>query len=318
MRADIKQELAGKWSSVLQSIGFDEALFKGNHRPCIYCGGKDRARWNKKKEYYLCNQCGAHQPIEMAMDHLSMPYKETAQYLRPNKDNFKMTTTTSTNDTAKNEARLKKINSELKVFTSDCIALKYFASRGITKLPETDCHFHPGLDYWEDGQSLGKFPAIVSKFRTVTGETSTFHITYLDHNGTKLGVSSAKKILPTIRPLSGAAIRLFPATDVLCISEGIESALSVHMQTGLPVWAAGNAGNMAALEVPESVKHVYIYADEDKNFCGVQAAYTLANRLVGKGGRLTVRVIRLLDRVEYIDAGDQYDFNDYLIAQANT
>ncbi|MGZ5029044.1 MAG: toprim domain-containing protein [Methylobacter sp.] len=317
MRTDIKTELAGKWSSVLQSIGFDESIFKGTHQPCVYCGGKDRARWVKNKEYYLCNQCGHHQPIDMAIDHLGMPYKETVNYIRPNMGRYKMTTTTSTNDTAKNEARLKKINSELKVFAPDCVALKYFASRGITKLPETDCHFHPGLDYWEDGQNMGKFPAIVSKFRTLTGETSTFHITYLNHDGTKLDVSAPKKILPTIRPLSGSAIRLFPATDVLCIAEGIESALSVHILTGLPVWAAGNAGNMAAMDIPDSVKKIYIYADEDENYCGQQAAYTLANRLQVKGDRQFVIVVRLFDRDEFNDNGDQYDFNDYLIAQNN-
>lgn len=321
MRTELAIQAQGRWADILAYHGIEREYLRNRHGPCPICQGRDRFRFDDKAGTgsYYCSGCGAGDGVSLLMKYCGFDFKTAANSVRQILGKCKMTTTTSTTiDTAKNEARLKKINSELKVFTPDCVALKYFASRGITKLPETDCHFHPGLDYWEDGQSMGKFPAIVSKFRTVTGETSTFHITYLNHDGSKLDVSAPKKMLPTIRPLSGSAIRLFPATDVLCIAEGIESALSVHMLDGLPVWAAGNAGNMAAMEIPESVKHVYIYADEDKNFCGVQAAYTLANRLKTKGDRLTVRVIRLLDRDKFIDAGDQYDFNDYIIAENST
>lgn len=316
-KTDIKTQCAGKWSSVLQSIGFDHSIFTGKHGPCIYCQGKDRARWVKDKEHYFCNQCGSHQPIEMAMDHLGLPYKETAQYLRPNMSNYKMNAIKAP-DTAANEARLKKIHAGLKHITPNSVAARYLASRGITVLPETDSYFHPGIDYFEEGKKVGNHPCIVSVFRTNEGRTATYHLIYLSQNGDKLNCSSPKKILPVIAPMTGSAIRLFKADDTLCIAEGIETALAVHQRNGLPVWAAGNSNNLANMVIPDSVKHIYIYADEDKNFCGAQAAYTLANKLKVKGDRQNVRVIRLLDREEVIDAGDSYDYNNFLIAETST
>lgn len=316
MKTDIKAELKGRWSSVLISIGFPDVIFSGKHQPCIYCGGKDRARWDRSKEFYFCGQCGPRQPIDMAMDWLNMPYKETALYLRPNKENFKMTATDAP-DTAKNEARLKKIHAGLQRITPDSIAAKYFAGRGITELPENDCYMHPGIDYYQDGKSIGKFPAIVSMFRNLAGETTTMHITYLSAEGKKLDVESPRKILPVIRPLPGSAIRLYPATDVLCVAEGIESALSVRMDTGMPVWAAGNANNMAVMEIPDSVKHIVIYADADSSYVGQKAAYTLAQKLKSKPGRESVTVVNLVDTQQVIDKGVAFDFNDYMILKSN-
>lgn len=318
MKTELSAQAQGRWPDILAYHGIPREFLKNKHGPCPICqGGRDRFRFDDRNGTgsYYCNSCGAGDGATLLMKYCGLDFKTAASEVRKIIGQCKMTTSTSTNDTAVNEARLKKINSELKVFTPDCVALKYFASRGITVLPERDCYFHPGLDYWEDGKSIGKFPAIVSKFRTATGEISTFHITYLSHDGAKLAVSEPKKILPTIRPLTGSAIRLFKADETLCIAEGIETALAVYERNGLPVWAAGNANNLANIVIPDSVRHVYIYADEDKNFCGALAAYALANKLIVKGDRQTVRVIRLLDRDEVIDAGDQYDFNDFLIAQ---
>lgn len=316
MKTDIKTQLSGKWSSVLQSIGMEHTIFNGKHQPCIYCGGKDRARWDKAKEFYICGQCGPRQPIEMAMDYLNLSFKETAFYLRPNLDKYKMTTI-SAPDTTANEARIKQIHAGLKRITPDCLAAKYLAGRGITVLPERDCYFHPGIAYYEDGKKIGVHPCMVSVFRDNNGDTCTYHLTYLTQTGEKLHCESPKKILPTIRPLSGSAIKLFAADDTLCIAEGIETALAIYQRNGLPIWAAGNANNMAAMLIPDNIKHIYIYADEDKNFCGARSAYDLANKLTVKGNRETVKVIRLIDRVETVDSGDKFDYLDYLLEQTN-
>ncbi len=47
----------------------------------------------------------------------------------------------------------------------------------------------------------------------------------------------------------GSAIRLQAAKETLCIAEGIETALSIMVATGLPAWAAGSLGSMALIEV---------------------------------------------------------------------
>lgn len=316
-KVDIKTELAGRWHSVLISIGFPADALNGKHQACPMpgCGGKDRYRWDRRKETLFCSCCGHKSGIETAMAWLGMSYKETAQYLRPHKENYKMETLKAP-DTAQNEARLKKIHAGLVRIHSDSPAAAYLAKRGITVLPETDCYMHPALDYYQDGKSIGKFPALVSKFRTIDGDTSTFHITYLTSDGNKLDVDAAKKILPAVRTITGSAIRLFPATETLAICEGIESALAFYQDNGFPTWAAGNANNMAAMEIPDSVKHVIIAADSDANFVGQAAAYALARRLQAKGDRLSVKVVLLVDTEQVIDSGIPFDFNDYAILNA--
>jgi putative DNA primase/helicase len=310
---DIKIQLHGKWTSVLQSIGFPIESLTGKHGPCPFCheSGKDRFRWDKNKEFSICNVCGPRSPIDMAMSWLNMSYKETAQYLRPNREKYTMTEIKAP-DTAANEARIKKIHAGLKRITGDCIASRYLAVRGIDITPDQDCYFHPAIPFFEDGNRICDYPAMVSVIRTPGAAVASYHITYLGENG-KAGTSSDRKILPTINSLDGAAIRLFEVKDTLCIAEGVESSLSVHVDTGLPVWAAVNAGMMEKIVVPESVKFVYIYADEDKSFRGAKAAYTLANKLMAQGKEV-VRVIRLVDQQQWVDGGDKFDMNDYIIA----
>ena len=70
----------------------------------------------------------------------------------------------------------------------------------------------------------------------------TLHRTYLQDGKKALGQAS-KKVLST--GVNGAAIRLFPATDELAVTEGIETALAVHLSTGKPAWAAYSVGNMS-------------------------------------------------------------------------
>lgn len=317
MMPELAVQAQGRWADILAYHGIPRDFLRNRHGPCPLCHGRDRFRFDDKdgSGSYYCSGCGPGDGVLLLMKYCGFNFKTAATEVRKIIGQCKITTTTSTtSDTAKNLARLKKINSGLKAFTPDCVAMKYFSGRGITVLPETDCYYHPGINYYQDGKPIGKFPAIVSKFRTVSGETATMHITYLDDAGNKLDVDSPRKILPTIKPLSGSAIRLFNPVDyAICIAEGIETALAFHTDSWMPVWAAGNAGNMAAMEIPGDIKHICIIADSDKNYVGQEAAYALARRLSAKGDRKSVRVILLIDQEQVIDNGIDYDFNDYVI-----
>ena len=44
------------WLPVLSIFGVPE-LPQKKEGPCIFCGGKTRARWITQKQYYFCNQC---------------------------------------------------------------------------------------------------------------------------------------------------------------------------------------------------------------------------------------------------------------------
>lgn len=146
--------------------------------------------------------------------------------------------------------------------------------------------YHPELDYFstKPKKLLGKFPAIVAPISNPEGKIIGLHRIYLDAQGNKADVPSVKKMMPAWGELRGAAIRLFDldSSGVLCVAEGIETALAVHAITRVPTWSCVNATLMELLEVPESVHTVVIWADKDPNGRGKLAADMLADRMEAK------------------------------------
>lgn len=317
MRIDIKEQCRGRWSGVLSGLGIDERIFNGRHQPCLFCGGKDRARWVKQKEFYICNQCGAMQPMDVAIEYLGVQFADAANEIRSIIGDCKMQPVKQTDEAKirkQNEERLKRIWSGRQRITSDNPAGKYLIRRGLTVTPEADCFYHEGIPYFDNGERIGVYPAMFSRYTDKDGETCTYHITYLTPDGEKLDCSSPKKLLPTVREMAGGAIKLFKAGEVLGIAEGIETALAAHEDEGYPVWATANSGMMTKVVVPPIVKTVVIYTDEDKSFSGQMAAYTLAHRLKVKEGK-DVKVVRLIGegtQEVYIDSGLDMDYLDWL------
>jgi putative DNA primase/helicase len=120
------------------------------------------------------------------------------------------------------------------------------------------------------------------------GTFVTAHRTYLDHDGHKAPVPSAKKLMTPVAPgaLRGAAIQLFPAAATLALTEGIETALAVHRLSGWPVWSCVSASGLEQVDVPDTVTTLYVCADHDR--AGLHSAYALARR---QASRRTVYVL---------------------------
>lgn len=53
----LKQQLAGRGAEALQHIGIAAEFLTGKNGPCPKCGGKDRFRYDRAKEFCFCNQC---------------------------------------------------------------------------------------------------------------------------------------------------------------------------------------------------------------------------------------------------------------------
>ncbi|MGZ4996135.1 MAG: toprim domain-containing protein [Methylobacter sp.] len=322
MKAELAIEAQGRWPDILAYYGIQREYLRNRHGPCPICQGRDRFRFDNKNGTgsYYCSGCGAGDGVSLLMKYCGFDFKTAANEVRKIIGQCKMTTTTSTNDTAKNEARIKKIHAGLKHITPETAAGLYLIKRGISAYPELNCYAHEAVPYYEDGKLVAEYPAMVSVLRNAAGETVTHHITYLTQDSKKLDCESPRKILPVIRPMKGAAIKLFNPMpmDVLAIAEGVETALSYYVDSGIPTWAAVNTNGMESVEIPDHVKLVHIVCDEDSSFAGQAAAYTLANRLKVKEGK-KVTVIRIAysdaDLVQHFDNGIDRDFNDYLIAQ---
>jgi len=161
---------------------------------------------------------------------------------------------------------------------------RYLQSRGIAATVPATLRFHPGLKHSPTGLLLPAMVAAVTVWpsRTVTA----IHRTWLKADGSGKAPVTPDKM--TLGPLAGGAIRLNAAGDVLVVAEGIETALSAMMVTGLPAWSCISAGGMAAATLPDTVREVIVAADNDANGVGQAAADTAANRWVAEGRRVRI------------------------------
>jgi putative DNA primase/helicase len=117
------------------------------------------------------------------------------------------------------------------------------------------------------------------------GRLQSVHRTYLaDVPGKN------KKLMPAVETVRGGAVRLFEPTDDLAIAEGIETAIAAHELFGLPTWATISSTIMGSFVPPAGVRRLTIFADNDTNFAGQLAAFTLAHRLYRLGPGLAIEV----------------------------
>jgi putative DNA primase/helicase len=151
----------------------------------------------------------------------------------------------------------------------------YLGHRGLSGYVPAALRLHPMLAYHELGQATRRFPAMVARFQHPDGTTTGLHRTWLDATGPgKASVSSPKRFLGRV---AGAAVHLSEPTDGrLAVTEGIETGLAVLEARGVAVWAAGSALGVAALELPDGLVRLEVWADPDR--VGRDAAVALARR----------------------------------------
>lgn len=214
----------------------------------------------------------------------------------------------STKDTDQQRKRLRKTWLGSRGVSAGDGVSKYLGNRGvlIPSVPKV-LRFHPSMPFHhvvdEGGKDrsvvLGHYQAMLAMVQGPDGKPISIHRTYLK-DGQKARiiapdgeVLSARKVMSNVR---GGSIRLFdPMDDRLAIAEGIETALAVHLMTGLPVWAGISAGIMKGMVLPSEIKRVYVFADNDPADCngkraGPDSAHKFAERLRKEGRKVYVTV----------------------------
>ena len=190
----------------------------------------------------------------------------------------------------------------------------YLLNRGLGDINKSfldDLRFHPRAYYHgTDGEPDGSYPAMVAAVRTVAGRLVTLHKTYLTDNGRKAPVAAPKQIqkLPADRTVTGCSVHFGTPRKTLALAEGIETALSVVKVTGLPCWACLSAHGLEAVEVPQAVTRVFVFADKDRSGTGQKAAGVLATRVRERG----VKVVILLPWDPIPEGAKGVDWNDVL------
>ena len=296
---DIKGRAHGRWTPLLKALGVDDTILNGKNQPCPMCGGTDRFQYTDKfgEGNYHCRSCGAGGGLKLAQAVLGTKFGELLDKLEHQLGTVRTATPpgNSVPSPQKMKRLCQRIWNEARPITMGDEVDRYLRNRGLqlTAYPRT-LRFHPALGYFEKpaaqqrSKKVADYPAMLAVVQGIDGHAVTLHRTYLKDGRKALGAQSRKVLSSGI---SGAAVRLFEPGDELAITEGIETALAVHLSTGKPVWAALSCGNMEKLWVPDTVGRVCIYADNDADsgFDGQASAYALAHRLMRDSKRLQAK-----------------------------
>jgi putative DNA primase/helicase len=311
MRTPTAIRAQGRWPALLPMFGVDPKALTGRHAPCPICGGKDRFRFDNKegRGTWLCSQCGAGDGFDLIGRALGIAFGDIAKRIDDMDPASVPVTAAPTPFDAKKslDAMHALWRQTVARDYGDPIAA-YLSGRGINLQPDQmQVRLTKAARYIEDGEPPTTWPAMVAKVSDRDGRGVNLHRTYLTHAGTKAPVPVPRKVMAGGLP-DGCAVRLLPVIgNTLGIAEGIETALSAAQIHSIPVWAALNANRLEVWSPPPGVTRVVIFGDNDENFVGQRASYTLAARLKREHG-YTVEV-EIPDR-----AG--WDWNDYLLKGA--
>lgn len=282
------------WPIVLEQLGIGREYLVNRHGPCPACGGKDRFRFDNKdgRGGYYCNGCGAgdgfkllvkvhgwdfRTAIERVMEAAglrnSAPIRSASIAPRPEPAQ------PATTAPPARVIRLLKLSCAI----SDCPdAIDYLSSRKLWPLSEL-CMLraHPSVEYFDAGQRVGRYSALVADVRDLAGELVTTHVTYLA-DGRKLAGHEPRKILSPMAGRESCAVRLYAISgDFMGIGEGLETCIAASiLHDDVPVWSALNTSLLAKFTPPASIKRLLVFADRDE--AGLTAACRLLERLQGK------------------------------------
>ncbi|MFW0776101.1 MAG: toprim domain-containing protein [Rickettsiales bacterium] len=299
-RTSTKDAARGRWHGILTELGIDPHYLRDKHGPCPLCGGKDRFRFDNKNGdgTYFCSGCGAGDGMKLAVEWAGGQFKDVAAKIDGMIGNIEF-------DTVKPKPKSNPMKVLSKSRPAGLLVEPYLKSRGL-ELPQYlgEC---PSHDYWETDENgdlvkHGSFPCMVASLRDESGQVLGSHITFLDGNR-KASVTSAKKI--NGEAPNGAVARLYDITPTLGIAEGIETAIACKILFGVNTWAALNTAFMEKFTPPEGVRNVIVFADNDENYAGHKAAFTLAHKLKIKGYGVKVK----------FPPRAGMDFNDVLLEQ---
>ena len=158
----------------------------------------------------------------------------------------------------------------------------YLRTRGITgRLDWPALRYHPSVYYRvSKGAPRESWPALLAAVTDIDGNITGIQRTWLDpRRSTKAPLADPRRALGN---LLGNGVRFGEAADVLAAGEGIETMLALKsVLPDLPMIAGLSANHLAALDLPPSLRRLYVARDNDA---------------AGRGA-----ANRLRDRHQYID-----------------
>jgi hypothetical protein len=318
----LKQLAAGRWENIIARLApqLGQAIERlPHHVPCPVHEGVDGFRLFKDFNETgggVCNTCGIkHDGYTLLMWANGWDFKTTHSALQEMLlvGGINTTPPVTTKPVVKKvkDTDVEDIRGSLNHVWKDSITLTspearparmYFANRGINgidyrKIDSTMIRFVPFLEYYEESKLIGKYPAIVTMVCDSTGCPSTIHRTYITLDGAKAPVQSPKKMMRhcSVELFGAMQIAVIGKSNVLAVTEGIETALAIMSAFNVPAWAAGNAYLLENFAPPKGVD-VVIYADKDlpsrqhPEGHGQSSAKMLLKRLWSEGIKASIKI----------------------------
>lgn len=300
------EAVKGRWAQVFESLGLPPVTggkhYKGE---CPLCKKKDHFRIDDKNGSgsWICS-CGSGDGWKLIQAAKGWDFKTAAneidRIIGNSHDKDEVAQKPQTNNTDKLRSTVGERFKTLPPMVRNTGAEVYFNNRGITELPIKSVRYAAA-----ETTPIGTFECLFSIATDEKGNPCYLHRTFLNQ-GRKADIDRPKRLnsLQNESYLIGAqsvAIRMFPCSDVLGIAEGIETALSCKQIYHCNTWSTLNAGFMRKFKAPKGVKHLYVFADSDRNGTGLASAFECGNKNLLANNDVEKVTIRWCEKGDFND-----------------
>ncbi|MEH8145661.1 DUF927 domain-containing protein [Aeromonas hydrophila] len=303
--SDVAAAATGHWPDLLTVMGIDIPR-DGKHGPCPTCGGKDRFRLDDKegRGTWICNQCGAGDGLTLVGLVTGKPIKEAAELIAP-----LVGLSAGGLDTAERERIHQQQQSRSGQMRQQVELRRHKAARRAAAIMQDSEQAHaPYLARKSLGVCLcvvnrilireasENFPPASLIVPLYNEAAELVNVQLIRDDGTKRYLAGGQK---------AEAYHRIDGGELVAVTEGYATGLSVNLATGATVYCAMDSGNL--LNVAEITRRqhptaeIIICGDHDLNEAGQRNESTQRQT---EGAALAVGAVVALPPV-------QGDWNDY-------
>ncbi|WP_287147113.1 DUF927 domain-containing protein, partial [Aeromonas sp.] len=303
--SDVAAAATGHWPDLLMAVGIDTPR-GGKHGPCPTCGGKDRFRLDDKggRGTWICNQCGAGDGLALVGLVTGKPIKEAAELIAP-----LVGLSAAGLDTAERERIHQRHKAKVEQESWRVKQKRQKAARQAAAVM-ADC----GQDHspYLERKGLGTHLCAVNKTLIRIGRE------VFSPGCAVVPLTNEAKQLVNVQLIRGDGVRHYlvggqkqqafhriHGGELVAVTEGYATGLSVHLATGATVYCAMDGGNL--LNVAEIARRqhptaeIIIGGDHDLDEAGQRNESTQRQT---EGAALAVGAVVALPPI-------QGDWNDY-------